>query len=196
MSVDLTVSSSYDFALQIYDEYFNIPEIHTEAQRYALKEERLKGKYNAKVAEIRKGYEERIKKIRSDYQQRIKDVKATDRERYEKLRSDKNRRIEETKALYRERNRAYREKRNDTQERQRLRSQIVRTSKKLTNMLVNPTDQKHIPQELIAGINSFAKTMTEHGAFSAQKAASPHVSDTSFSQTERKQECANIVWKF
>lgn len=54
--------AAYDFALQIYDEYFNIPEIRTEAQKYAQREEMLRGRYNAKIAEIRKG----IRKIAYD----------------------------------------------------------------------------------------------------------------------------------
>ena len=141
--------ASYDFALQIYEEYFNIPEVVTESQRHKLEMERLKGKQNAKIAQIRKEYKDRIKRIRAE----------------------KNSKIEATKELYRERNRQYREKRNDTAERQKLRRQIVRETKKLTDKLVNPTDKKHIPQELIVGINSFAKAMTEHGAFPAQRAA-------------------------
>lgn len=141
--------ASYDFALQIYEEYFNIPEVQTESQRHKLEMERLKGKQNAKIAQIRKEYKDRIKRIRVE----------------------KNSKIEATKELYRERNRQYREKRNDTAERQKLRRQIVRETKKLTDKLVNPTDQKHIPQELIVGINSFAKAMTEHGAFPAQRAS-------------------------
>lgn len=140
--------ASYDMALQIYDEYFNIPEVKTEAQKYALKEERLKGRYNAKIKDIHNTYRERIKK----------------------LRKEKNNKIEATKALYRQRHEDYRDKRNETDEKQKLRRQIVRETKKLTDMLVNPTDKKHIPQELIIGINSFARAMTEHGAFPAQRA--------------------------
>lgn len=140
--------ASYDMALQIYDEYFNIPEVKTEAQKYALKEERLKGRYNAKIKDIHNTYRERIKK----------------------LRKEKNNKIEATKALYRQRHEDYRDKRNETDEKQKLRRQIVRETKKLTDMLINPKDDKHIPQELIIGINSFARAMTEHGAFPAQKA--------------------------
>ena len=162
--------ASYDFAMQIYDEYFNIPEIKTEAQKYALKEERLKGKYNAKINEIRKGYEARMSNIRNLYKDKLNKTRQEDRARYEKLRNEKNQRIEETKLLYQERNRAYREKRNETDTRKRLRANIVRQTQGLTNMLLNPTDKKHIPQELIVGINSFAKAMSEHGVFTAKRA--------------------------
>lgn len=141
--------ASYDFALQIYEEYFNIPEVQNLSRKHQLEMERLKGKQNAQIAQIRKEYKDRMKR----------------------LRSEKNSKIEATKELYRERNRQYRDKRNETAERQKLRRQIIRETKKLTDMLVNPTDKKHIPQELIVGINSFANAMTNHGAFSAQKAA-------------------------
>lgn len=162
--------AAYDFALQIYDEYFEIPEVKSEARRYALREERLKGKYGAKIKEIRKSYEERMSNIRKLYKDKLNKVKAEDREKYEKLRSDKNARIEQTKLLYQERNREYREKRNETAEKQKLRAQIVRQSKMLVDKLVNPTETKHIPQELIKGVNDFSRAITNGGVFPLKRA--------------------------
>ena len=140
--------AAYDFALQMYDEYFNIPEIKTEARKYALKEERLKGKYNAKIKDIRKTYQDRIKT----------------------LRTEKNNKIEATKAYYREKHEAYREKRNETQDKQRLRASIVRTSKKLVEKLVKPTDTKYIPQELVKPVTGFCQMITDTGVFDYEKA--------------------------
>ncbi len=139
--------AAYDFALQMYDEYFNIPEVKTEAQKYAFKEERLRGKYNAQIKEIRNTYRERIKNIRKE----------------------KNNKIEATKELYRQKHEAYRTKRNETQAKQKLRSQIYRTAKGLVDKLVNPTDQKHIPQELISSVTDFCKTITDSGVFALDK---------------------------
>jgi hypothetical protein len=113
-----------------------------------------------------------MNKIRADRDKKIESLKKENREAYEKLRKEKNAKIEETKELYRQRNQKYRDDRKEIDERRKLRRQIVRTTKNLTDMLVNPTDKKHIPQELIIGINSFAKTMSEHGAFPLQKAIS------------------------
>ena len=162
--------AAYDFALQIYDEYFEIPEVKSEARRYALREERLKGKYGAKIKEIRKSYEERMSNIRKLYKDKLNKVKAEDREKYEKLRSDKNARIEQTKLLYQERNRNYRDKRNETAEKQKLRAQIVRQSKGLIDKLIKPTETKHIPQELIKGVTDFSRALTNGGIFPIKKA--------------------------
>lgn len=163
--------ASYDFALQIYDEYFNIPEVQSQSRRHQLEMERLKGKYNAQIADIRRGYKERMKAIRDDRDAKINALRKENREAYEKLRTTKNAKIEETKELYRQRNKDYRDKRNEMDNRRKLRRQVLNTTKKLTDLLVNPSDKKHIPQELIVGISSFAKAMADHGAFSAQRAA-------------------------
>jgi hypothetical protein len=139
--------AAYDFALQIYDEYFNIPEVISEAKKHQYEIERLKGKYNAKINELHNTYRERIKK----------------------LRKEKNNKIEATKALYRQRHEAYREKRNETQNKQKLRASIYRTSKALVDKLVKPTDQKHIPRDIIPLVSDFAKTITESRIFSYSK---------------------------
>lgn len=161
--------AAYDLALQIYDEYFNIPEVQSEAKKHAREMEALRGKYNAKIKEIHNTYRERIKRIRNEHLEKMNELRKTDRERYEKLRTEKNRKIQETKELYRQRHENYRSKRNETQLKQKLRAQIYRTAKGLTDKLVNPTDQKHVPQELIASVNEFCKAITDSGVFALDK---------------------------
>ncbi len=161
--------AAYDLALQIYDEYFNIPEVQSEAKKHAREMEALRGKYNAKIKEIHNTYRERIKHIRNEHLEKMNELRKTDRERYEKLRTEKNRKIQETKELYRQRHESYRSKRNETQLKQKLRAQIYRTAKGLTDKLVNPTDQKHVPQELIASVNEFCKAITDSGVFALDK---------------------------
>ena len=143
--------AAYDLALQIYDEYFNIPEVKTEAQKYAAKLEMLRGRYNAKIKEIHNSYRERIKEIRTE------------------LKAENKNQIAVTKELYRRRNENYRNKQKETRDKQKLRAQIYRSAQNLTDKLVNPTDQKHIPQELIPLVNDFAKTIIESNIFSYKK---------------------------
>ena len=144
--------AAYDLALQIYDEYFNIPEVKTEAQKYAAKLEILRGRYNAKIKEIHNNYKERVKEIRTE------------------LKAENKNQIAVTKELYRRRNENYRNKQKETRDKQRLRAQIYRSAQNLTDKLVNPTDQKHIPQELISSVNEFAKAITESGVFTPDRA--------------------------
>lgn len=136
--------AAFDFALQIYEEYFSIPEVVSESKKHSREIERLKGRYNAKIKEIHSTYRERISRIRKE----------------------KNNKIEATKELYRQRHEAYREKRNETQAKQNLRKSIYKISKSIIDKLVKPTDAKYIPQELVAPITEFAKIITEGGTFS------------------------------
>lgn len=143
--------AAFDFALQIYEEYFSIPEIKTEARRYADKLVLLKAQYNAKIKEIHNAYRERISTIRRE------------------LKAENRKRIAVTKELYRKRNENYRIKRKETQDKQRLRAQIYRLAQGLTDKLIRPTDAKYVPQNLVAPIAEFAKIITEGGAFSDEK---------------------------
>lgn len=136
--------AAFDFALQMYEEYFSIPEVISESKKHSREVERLKGRYNAKIRDIHSTYRERISRIRKE----------------------KNNKIEATKELYRQRHEAYREKRNESQAKQNLRKSIYKISKAIIDKLVRPTDAKYIPQELVAPITEFAKIITEGGTFS------------------------------
>ena len=139
--------AAFDFALQIYDEYFNIPEVVSEQAKHSREIERLKGKYNAKIKSLHDSYRERIKT----------------------LRKEKNNKIEATKELYRQKHEAYRKKRNETQAKQSLRKSIYRVSKALVDKLVKPTDTKYIPQELTRPLLEFSKIITDGGTFDYKK---------------------------
>lgn len=139
--------AAFDFALQIYDEYFNIPEVVSEQAKYSREIERLKGKYNAQIKSLHDSYRERIKN----------------------LRKEKNNKIEATKELYRQKHEAYRKKRNETQAKQSLRKSIYRVSKALVDKLVKPTDTKYIPQELTRPLLEFSKIITDGGTFNYKK---------------------------
>lgn len=61
-----------DLALRIYDEYFDIPEVKTFADKKADELQRVKAKYRNRITEIREDYKERMQ----SQKQRMKDAYA------------------------------------------------------------------------------------------------------------------------
>ncbi len=89
------------------------------------------------------------------YQNKLKQV----RERRDEL-------LESGKEAYAK----YRKKRTDTFNRGRLRESVVKSIKKLNSMLINPTDNRHIPQELRGSVAGFLGNFTDNtSVFSKSK---------------------------
>lgn len=144
--------AAYDYALRIYDQYFDIPEVKTEAQKHQIAMQRAREDFNKRLDTMRKEYKAREQEI----------------VREAKLQADN--RIAREQLLNKRRQEAYREKRFETELVQKYRAQILRKLNGITKKLVRPTDSEHIPQELIKSINDFAKTLVGSGAFTSQKA--------------------------
>src|SRR5699024_1902299 len=62
-----------------------------------------------------------------------------------------------------------RERHIETERKQMVRRQIISKTKALNNMLVNPTDQKHIPEALKKQILAFCKEMSKTGIFTRER---------------------------
>ena len=144
--------AAYDYTLRIYDQYFDIPEVKTEAQKHQIAMQRAREDFNKRLDTMRKEYKAREQEI----------------VREAKLQADN--RIAREQLLNKRRQEAYREKRFETELVQKYRAQILRKLNGITKKLVRPTDSEHIPQELIKSINDFAKTLVGSGAFTSQKA--------------------------
>lgn len=144
--------AAYDYALRIYDQYFDIPEVKTEAQKHQIAMQRAREDFNKRLDAMRKEYKAREQEI----------------VREAKLQADN--RIAREQLLNKRRQEAYREKRFETELVQKYRTQILRKLNGITKKLVRPTDSEHVPQELIKSINDFAKTLVGSGAFTSQKA--------------------------
>lgn len=84
--------------------------------------------------------------------------------------------VEEQRAEYREREQRAREYRRTRDEVVKLRNQISRDVKRMNNLRLRETDQKHVPQELQYMVDEVMRTFTESGlsrlAFSKEKTAS------------------------
>ena len=159
-----TDEAAYDLAADIYDKYFNIAEIHTFADKKKAQMTRLRAEYNQKL---------RDKHIadRNDYQNRLKEARATYQKRLKNIRTYNNVKIKEIQAANATRRIAARNRRIETDNKQRLRRQVIKKTKRLTNMLVKPTEKKHIPENLKSAVLEFSKSMTETGIFTFERMA-------------------------
>lgn len=143
-------------ALRMYGELMSAPALKTKADRYrdAL------SKYADKHFEQLNKYKERLKESRL----REKEIAAEYRVKMKDLRDTKNEKINAVRQAYIERIDRQRASRNETAVKVRKRAAIAKKAKTLTNLFVNESDQKHIPQELKKTVSEFLLPFTENSS--------------------------------
>ncbi len=149
--------AAYDLAMQMYDAYFDIQEKHTFADKADMRRK-------MELTKLRNGFDRRISQMRTEskakYKADLAEVRKTykDRIRAEKqAKWDKVKEVQQVNAYRRERDRR---KRIEQDSKVNLRRRIIQNTKELNSLLVNPTDQKHIPQGLQGAVLEFCKVMT------------------------------------
>lgn len=149
--------AAYDLAMQMYDAYFDIQEKHTFADKADMRRK-------MELTKLRNGFDRRISQMRTEskakYKADLAEVRRTyqDRIRAEKqAKWDKVKEVQQVNAYRRERDRR---KRIEQDSKVNLRRRIIKNTKELNSLLVNPTDQKHIPQGLQGAVLEFCKVMT------------------------------------
>ena len=152
-----TEEAAYDLAMQMYDAYFDIQEKHTFADKADMRRK-------MELTKLRNGFDRRISQMRTEskakYKADLAEVRKTyqDRIRAEKqAKWDKVKEVQQVNAYRRERDRR---KRMEQDSKVNLRRRIIKNTKELNSLLVNPTDQKHIPQGLQGAVLEFCKVMT------------------------------------
>lgn len=143
-------------ALRMYGELMSAPALKTKADRYrdAL------SKYADKHFEQLNKYKERLEESRL----REKEIAAEYRVKMKDLRDTKNEKINAVRQAYIERIDRQRASRNETAVKVRKRAAIAKKAKTLTNLFVNESDQKHIPQELKKTVSEFLLPFTENSS--------------------------------
>ena len=154
--------AAYDLALEMYDRYFDIAEIHTFADKKRREIQLLKAEYRQKLQEKHKedkaAFDKSLKEVKAEYKNRMKSVTAETAKRIQQIQ-----RAEAAKRI------TMRERHIETERKQMVRRQIISKTKALNNMLVNPTDQKHIPEALKKQILAFCKEMSKTGIFTRER---------------------------
>ncbi len=154
--------AAYDLALEMYDRYFDVAEIHTFADKKRREIQLLKAEYRQKLQEKHKedkaAFDKSLKEVKAEYKNRMKSVTAETAKRIQQIQ-----RAEAAKRI------TMRERHIETERKQMVRRQIISKTKALNNMLVNPTDQKHIPEALKKQILAFCKEMSKTGIFTRER---------------------------
>ena len=160
-----TVDNSYGYdenelaemiMLDIYDKYYDIPEVVTPVDRAnkKLMRERTENKnrlesvkqadkerYEKKIAEVKKHYQEMNSRLREQKNQATLDKLAKQKAKYE----DKAKRTK------------------DTHERSRLRASIRKQLNKILNLASKPTKEKHLPNAIVESVRELAEAVTLDG---------------------------------
>lgn len=147
-------------ALDIFGEIMAASPLVTKADRYRSMIDRFAEKNAAQKAK----YEADLAKEKT----RVEQIRAENREKMKDLRDQKNSKIQdsvnEVRQVYRERMKQQRTDMENTAARAKQRTAIARKVKNLTNLLVNESDQKHIPQGMKNIVSEFLLPFTENSS--------------------------------
>ena len=147
-------------ALDLFGEIMAASPLVTKADRYRKMIDRFAEKNAAQKAK----YKADLAKERA----RIEQIRAENREKMKELRDQKNSKMQdsvnEVRQVYRERMKQQRTDMENTAARAKQRAAIARKVKNLTNLLVNESDQKHIPQGMKNIVSEFLLPFTENSS--------------------------------
>ena len=173
---------AYDLFLRIYDEYFDMPEVKTFADKKAAELAKVKARYSNRIAQIRQEskarYEEKLKKLRAEnvakrqelsrkYKEALAKQHKADiqryREQYKMLSDRKNEQLMNQKAAFQ----AWKEKDRMRSDVRKYQQRIEKKAKDLSTWLMNPTDKKHVPESLRKEVSKFLETLEFTGSAKA-----------------------------
>ena len=147
-------------ALDIFGEIMAASPLVTKADRYRSMIDRFAEKNAAQKAK----YEADLAKEKA----RVEQIRAENREKMKDLRDQKNSKMQdsvnEVRQVYRERMKQQRTDMENNAARAKQRTAIARKVKNLTNLLVNESDQKHIPQGMKNIVSEFLLPFTENSS--------------------------------
>lgn len=147
-------------ALDLFGEIMAASPLVTKADSYRSMINRFAEKNAAQKAK----YEADLAKEKA----RVEQIRAENREKMKELRDQKNSKMQdsvnEVRQVYRERMKQQRTDMENTAARAKQRAAIARKVKNLTNLLVNESDQKHIPQGMKNIVSEFLLPFTENSS--------------------------------
>ncbi len=151
--------AAMDLAMQMFDAYFDIPEVKTFADKKQAELTRLRIQYGNRLRDIRSEYkaryDERLKQVRQENVKKRQELSRRIREeqnakrkeqlvrQYRRLTDSKMQALEKQKAKYEQRQARQREQRDIREAREK----IKRVAGRMKKLLINETDLRHIPEE-------------------------------------------------
>lgn len=176
-------------ANEIMETFFDLPQTRkTFADRQALKLENAKAKGREQVQKVREQYTTRLAELREQNQQRVQNAIAKERETRERQMGALKDRYAAKDAAGRER-RAARE----------LRAKITRHASALSQKLLRPSDQHHIPEAMRGSVAAMLESINQESQYTLDENGK-RVKDGSGTPTKRteafralKEQYAKIV---
>ena len=142
-------------ANEIMETFFDLPQTQkTFADRQALKLENAKGKGREQVQKVREKYTTRLAELREQNRQRVQNAIAKEREARERQMGALKDRYAAKDAAGRER-RAARE----------LRAKIIRHASALSQKLLRPSDQHHIPEAMRGSVAAMLESINQESQY-------------------------------
>lgn len=176
-------------ANEIMETFFDLPQTRkTFADRQALKLENAKAKGREQVQKVREQYTTRLAELREQNRQRVQNAVAKEREARERQMGALKDRYAAKDAAGRER-RAARE----------LRAKITRHASALSQKLLRPSDQHHIPEAMRGSVAAMLESINQESQYTLDENGK-RVKDGSGTPTKRteafralKEQYAKIV---
>lgn len=176
-------------ANEIMETFFDLPQTRkTFADRQALKLENAKAKGREQVQKVREQYTARLAELREQNRQRVQNAIAKERETRERQMGALKDRYAAKDAAGRER-RAARE----------LRAKITRHASALSQKLLRPSDQHHIPEAMRGSVAAMLESINQESQYTLDENGK-RVKDGSGTPTKRteafralKEQYAKIV---
>lgn len=176
-------------ANEIMETFFDLPQTRkTFADRQALKLENAKAKGREQVQKAREQYTTRLAELREQNRQRVQNAIAKERETRERQMGALKDRYAAKDAAGRER-RAARE----------LRAKIIRHASALSQKLLHPSDQHHIPEAMRGSVAAMLESINQESQYTLDENGK-RVKDGSGTPTKRteafralKEQYAKIV---
>ena len=176
-------------ANEIMETFFDLPQTRkTFADRQALKLENAKAKGREQVQKVREQYATRLAELREQNRQRVQNAIAKERE-------TRARQMDALKDRYAAKDAAGRERRAARE----LRAKITRHASALSQKLLRPSDQHHIPEAMRGSVAAMLESINQESQYTLDENGK-RVKDGSGTPTKRteafralKEQYAKIV---
>lgn len=140
--------SAYDLALQVYEGYFRLPEVHTFADKKKAELEQLRAKYENRLEHMRRSYKAREANLLQDQRQKRENVREAGKQRL----------AAQMERMKEQRQRAG-ARRQESALVRRYKPRIIRDALELGRWINHPTDAKHVPEPLRQAVAGFVNAI-------------------------------------
>lgn len=133
---------------EILEQFFDLPQQRTFADRQAKKDEQQKTHYLNQINELREANDKRIAELRAQNRKRLQEAIAREREKRD-----------EQIARLKDRNAAEKARREESAAVAKYRPRIEQKAKRLSDWLLKNSDKEHIPEPLKLAVGEFLESI-------------------------------------